>query len=165
MQPLQQMGGVRPNVLQDIQEMLGHFLLVGLVLVCVYVPRIPEDTLVLFRRKLIQLAGFLAVILITVQYGWIHGILAALAFTLLVSRALKVPSVYEGLSVSQTMIHSQPQTFIVEDSNTIYVPENHRWFVEKVLGENPFLIREKEVMTTAVQDLSEKSMGFSTVTK
>jgi hypothetical protein len=54
---------------------------------------------------------------------------------------------------------------IIEDSDTEIVPRNHRWFLEKIMGENPILIHEKDVSTSAVQDMSEKSMGSSTVTK
>ena len=35
----------------------------------------------------------------------------------------------------------------------------NRWFSEKVMGENPYLIRENSISTTAVQDLSERNMG------
>lgn len=157
-----QMGGGKSMVIQEFQTMLGHFLLLGLILVSVYVSRIPRTTLVLFRRKPYQILGLFGVILVTSQYGWIHGILAALAFSLVVSRALKVSSVYEGLT---DIIPTGPSALVVENGEMAVVPEEHRWFVEKVMGENPFLIREKEVKTSAIQDFSEKSMGASSVTK
>jgi hypothetical protein len=157
-----QMGGGNSFVVEEFQTMFGHFLLLGLVLISVYVSRIPRTTLVLFRRMPYQLLGLFGVIFITSQYGWIHGTLAALAFALVVSRALKVSNVYEGMS---DIIPVELNTLIVEDGDTVFVPEEHRWFVEKVMGEKPFLIREKEVKTSAVQDMSEKSMGSSTVTK
>jgi hypothetical protein len=85
--------------------------------------------------------------------------MAALAFALLVSNAIRKT---EGMT---NYISMAPDVFVIEDADTTFIPSNHRWFVEKVLGETPFLIREKEVRTSAVQDFSEKSMGSSTVTR
>lgn len=149
-------------VVEEFRTMFGHFLLLTLVLVSVYVSRLPRTTLVLFRRMPYQILGLFAVILITSQYSWIHGTLAALAFALVVSRALKVSSVYEGMT---DIVPTGPSALLVENGDVAVVPEEHRWFVEKVMGENPFLIREKEVKTSAIQDFSEKSMGASSVTK
>ena len=157
-----QNGGGNSFVVEEIQDMIGHFLLLALVLISVYVSRIPRSTLALFRRMPYQILGLFAVIMITSHYGWIHGTLAALAFALVVSRALKVNNVYEGMT---DIIPTGPSALIVENGDTVFVPEEHRWFLEKVMGENPFLIREKEVKTSAIQDFSEKSMGASSVTK
>lgn len=157
------MGGMRMTALDEVQVMSGHFLLLALVLTSVYVSRIPPSTLALFRKPVYQVLGLAAVVLITNQYGWIHGILAALAFALVLSRALR--TINEGFGSSENLTNFIPSGIIVEDSDTDIVPENQRWFVEKVLGENPFLIREKEVKTQAVQDLSEQSMGASRSSK
>lgn len=158
-----QMGGVRMSVLDEIQTMAGYFLLIGLTLVSVYVSRIPPSTLALFKTPGYQALGLAAVVLITAQYGWVHGILAALAYALVLARALRV--INEGFGSNESIIDFIPASIILEDSGTEIVPENQRWFVEKVLGENPFLIREKEVKTQAVQDLSEQSMGSSRSSK
>ena len=159
---LPQMGGMRHTVLEEVQVMTGHFILLGLVLLSVYVSRIPTTTIVYFRKPLYQFLGLVLILLVTTQYGWIHGILAALAYALLVSRALRTNGTQEGLV---DYIPFSANTLVIEDPDTTYVPENHRWFIERVMGETPFLIREKEVRTSAVQDLSERSMGSSTVTR
>jgi hypothetical protein len=157
---MSQLGGMRPSVLDEASVMVGHFTLLILVLVCVYVSRIPGHILDLFKRPLYQVLGLFTIIFITSQYGWIHGILAALAFALVLSRATR--SSKEGLV---DYIPLQAEAVVIEDPDSIYVPENHRWFGERVLGERPFIIRDKEVKTSAVQDLSERSMGSSSVTK
>ncbi len=159
-QPPPQVGGVRNTVLDEIQLMSGYFVLIGLVLLSVYVSRVPKSTLHLFSKPLFQVLGLTAVVLITSVYGWVHGILAALAFALLVSRSLR--RVGEGMT---DYIPLDANLMIIEDSDSIIVPENHRWFLEKIMGETPVLIREKEVNTSAVQDFSEKSMGSSSVTR
>ena len=158
---ISQIGGMRMTALDEIQVMAGHFLLLALVLTSVYVSRIPPNTLALFRNPVYQVLGLAAVILITNQYGWIHGILAALAFALVLSRAVR--TINEGFGSSESIDNFHGE-FIL-GSGTDIIPENQRWFVEKVLGENPFLIREKEVKTQAVQDLSEQSMGSSRSSK
>jgi hypothetical protein len=159
---ISQIGGMRMTALDEIQVMTGHFLLLALVLISVYVSRIPPSTLALFKNPVYQVLGLAAVILITNQYGWIHGILAALAFALVLSRALR--TINEGFSSSEDLTNFIPAGILI-DSDTDIIPENQRWFVEKVLGENPFLIREKEVKTQAVEDSSEQSMGSSRSSK
>jgi hypothetical protein len=156
-------GGTRMPVLDEIQEMSGHFLLLFLVLVSVYVSRIPTNVLSYFRSRIVQFVALSSIFLITAKYGWIHGILAALAVALVITRALREES--SAAVANEGMIDYVPAALIMEESGTTFVPQNHRWFVEKVLGENPFLIREKEVQTTAVQDLSERSMGSSNVSR
>ena len=152
-----QMGGLRHTAMDEIQGMIGHFLLIGLILISVYVSRIPRSTLHMFRRSPYQILGLVGVILITVQYGWIHGTMAALAYALIVSRAIR--------TINEGMIDFVPPTVSFWPSNAEIVPENHRWLSERIMGENPFIIREKEVKTSAVQDFSETNMGASTNTR
>jgi hypothetical protein len=159
-----QQGGVRSFAIDEIKTMSGYFILIGLILASVYVSRIPSETVAMFNSTLVQFLGLAAVVGITVQYGWIHGILAALVFALIVSRAVRQKK--EGFSnITVDYVPLGANTLIIEDPESIVVPENHKWFVEKVMGENPFIIREKNVKTNAVQDMSERSMGSSTVTK
>lgn len=157
-----QVGGVRMTVFDEVQVMAGHFILIGLVLTSVYVSRIPASTLAYFRNPIYQILGFVTIIILTARYGWIHGILGALAFALVVSRALRQRS--EGMT-NYRPYESDETLLLIEDTDTEIVPKGHRWFLEKIMGENPILIQEKEVSTSAVQDMSEKSMGSSTVTK
>jgi hypothetical protein len=152
-----QMGGLRTTAMDEIQTMMGHFLLIGLILTCVYVSRIPRDVLQRFRHSSYQMVGLLIVILITSRYGWIHGTLAALAYALIVSRAIR--------TINEGMIDFVPPTISFWPSDPEIVPENHRWFGERIMGENPFIIRDKEVKTSAVQDFSEMNMGASTNTR
>jgi len=156
----QQMGGMRMPVLEEIKVMSGHFLLVALILLSVYMSRIPQDLISLFKNPIYQIFGLFLVIIITSQYGWIHGILSALAFSFIVSRALR-----KGKEGMVNYIPMKFNTLLIEDSESTIIPKNHRWFLEKVMGEQPILIREKEVNTSAIQDMSQRSMGSSTVTK
>lgn len=152
MPPPTQQGGYRMPVLHECGIMMGHAILVGLVLVSVYVSRIPSGVLDKFSRLPYQFLGLLGVVSITGVYGWVHGILAALAFVLVVSRALR--RTREGLED-----YDGPAVIVADQQETDIVQGKHRWFSEKVLGENPFLLRERTVSTSAVQDLSERGSG------
>lgn len=157
-QMMPQMGGMRKSLVHELQETAGAFILLGLVLTSVYVSRIPKETLGYFRNPFGQALGLGAVLFITTTYGWVHGIVAALAYALVVSRALRRGGDIESFDD----IVDYPAVVLPEGQDTILVPKNHRWFLEKVMGETPFLIRDKEVTTSAVQDLSDRGMGSNT---
>ena len=148
---------MRIGLVQEMQETAGNFLLLGLVLISVYVSRIPPEILSKFRGLLWQGIGLITILIITSNYGWVHGILAALAYSLVVSRALRSGG-YEGFVDT---LETLPSIVLPDNNGTYIIPKNHRWFQEKVLNENPFIIRDKEVSTSAVQDMSERGMGSS----
>lgn len=154
---LPQMGGLRYTAMDEIQIMLGHFLLIGVILLSVYVSRIPDEVLQRFRHSTYQILGLVTVVLITCRYGWIHGTISALAYALIVSRAIR--------TINEGLIDFVPPTVPFWPSNIEIVPENHRWLGERIMGENPFLIHEKKVKTSAIQDFSEMNMGASTNTR
>lgn len=80
---------------------------------------------------------------VVLLFGWSLGIIAALMSVLLIG-AGSVEPLKEGFS---------------SEMNVRLIPSQHKWFVEKVLGENPLLIEDQTVDTSAVQDLSEKYSG------
>jgi hypothetical protein len=143
-----QFGGapLRASVLDEVQLMSGHILLVFLILVCVYVSRIPSSILIKFKYSIYQFLSLFLIIVITTSYGWIHGIIATLAFILVVSRSYRNKDNFADYV---------PSVFLTSDG--IAVDQSHLWFNEKILGENPLLIRDKDVKTSAVQDLSSLS--------
>jgi len=148
-----QSGGVHRPVVQEIIVMTGYFVLLFLVLVCVYISRIPDSIVFRFKQVQYQILGVVGIIGITALFGYVHGILAALAFSLILSHAMRhTKEGFDGCG-------STPSVFIASDDSTTLIPDNHKWFVEKVLGETPSAIREKPVPTSAVQDLSERTMG------
>lgn len=148
MSTLLQTGGAsqRAKVIDEVQVMSGHILLVFLILVCVYVSRIPNSTLLKFKKSLYQILGLFGIIVITTSYGWIHGVISTLAFVLVVSRAYRQ---------TETFADYIPSVFLTSDG--IAVDQSHLWLNEKILGENPVLIRDNSVKTSAVQDLSATS--------
>jgi hypothetical protein len=142
-----QSGGSRIG--EETKSMISHFLLLFIVLLIVYIPRVPASWLKRIRKPLWQFFAIVLLFGITEMYGWVHGILAALAFALLLSHA------------SITKITESTESFDDYIVQTNLGKKAARWFSEKVMGENPYLIREHGISTTAVQDLSERNMGSS----
>ena len=130
-------------------------ILVGLlmVVIIVFIDKVPIEV-----RK--QADSFLGrallltfTIVVTLMYGWPMGMLSALMSAILIGaggvhpikkQVIDAKNVKEGFS-------SEMQVRLV--------PGKHKWFVEKVLGENPLLIEDQTIDTSAVQDLSEKYSG------
>ncbi len=124
-------------------------LLVGLlmVIIIVFLDKVPVE----IRKQADSFLGrallLTFTLLVTTLYGWPMGVLAAVMTALLIGAGGIHPvrkEVKEGFS-------SEMQVRLV--------PGKHKWFVEKVMGENPLLIEDQTVDTSAVQDLSEKDSG------
>ena len=117
-----------------------------ITLVIVFLDKVPEEV----RNQSYTILGraflLLFTILVAITFGWPLGFLAAIMSALLIgSGALRQKKlVQEGFS---------------PDMNVHIIPTRHKWFVEKALGENPLLIEDQTVETSAVQDLTEKYGG------
>lgn len=144
-------GGFREQVGDLFSKYEGPVaLLVGTfaALVIVYLGKIPKE----IRRQADSLLGrallLTFTVLVTLVFGWPLGILVGLMSALLIGAGgvhpLSKPAVTEGFA---------------PDFNVRLVPSKKKWFVEQVLGENPLLIEDTVIDTSAVQDLSEKSSG------
>jgi hypothetical protein len=118
-----------------------------LVIVIVFLDKVPIEV----RKQADSLLGrsllLTFTVLVTVLYGWPLGILAGLMSVLLIGAGGIHPiakPIEEGFS---------------SEMNVRIVPGKHKWFVEKVLGENPLIIEDDVVTTSAVQDLSSRYSG------
>lgn len=143
-------GGFRAQV-DDLYHKYEQpvMLLVGIamVLVIVFLEKVPIE----IRKQADSFLGrallIVFTVIVTILYGWPMGILAGLMSALLIGAGGIHPitrAVTEGFS---------------SEMNVRIVPDKHKWFVEKVLGENPLLIEDDTVTTSAVQDLTERGGG------
>lgn len=141
-----QIGGVQAqmtDLLSKYSPPISILLLLTVFMGVVFLPKLPEmlmdhsDTV---YGRAIHLA---LVYHITNTFGWSFGILVALFSALLIGAGSKrrLP-VKEGFN-----------------SDITIVEQNKKWFVEKVLGENPFLIEEENVLTLPVQDMDRRGTG------
>ena len=128
---------------QPLVVMIGLFM----VIIIVFLEKIPVE----IRKQADTLLGrallLTFTLIVTLMYGWPMGILAGLMTALVIGAGGIHPikkNVTEGFS---------------SEMNVRLIPGKHKWFVERVLGENPLLIEDDTVSTSAVQDLSEKYTG------
>ncbi len=128
---------------QPVVILLGLLMVIGIV----FLEKIPIEV----RKQADSFLGraFLLTFTVTVValYGWPLGILAGLLSALLIGAGGIHP------------IQKQIKEGFSSEVNVRLVPGKHKWFVERVMGENPLLIEDDTVSTSAVQDLSEKDYG------
>ena len=109
-----------------------------LILVIVYSPIIPSEYRVFADSILGRVFGVAIVYGAVESLGWVYGLLTALAFLLVLNGAPRTASSdLEGFDGGGT----------VTEKKII----GKRWFVEKVLGEEPKKIATDKVTTTAVE--------------
>lgn len=144
-------GGVREHVSELFSRYEGHVaLLVGTfaTLVIVFVGKIPKD----IREQADSFLGrallLTFTVLTTLVFGWPLGVVVGLMSALLIGSGsvhpVSRPPVTEGFAT---------------DFNVRLIPTSKKWFVEQLLGENPLLIEDTVIDTSAVQDLTERSSG------
>ncbi len=108
-----------------------------LVLIIVYSPIIPFEYRIFADSLLGRIFGIAIVYGVIESLGWVYGLLTAMAFLLILNGAPRLDSPVEafdgGGSVSEKKIIGK------------------KWFVERVLGENPKKIATDKVFTTAVE--------------
>ena len=144
-------GGVRAQV-DDLFHKYDQpiMVLVGLcmTIVVVFLDKVPTE----IRKQADTILGRALLILyttvVTILFGWPLGILAGLMSALLIGAG--------GVHPIKKIIK---EGFASEMSVRIIPDGKKRWFVEKALGENPTIIEDDRVDTSAVQDSSEKNTG------
>lgn len=139
-----QTGGM-PQQLSDVWSKYGPpvqtFVLLSLFLGIVFYKKL-HPSLIVFTDTLTGRALLLSTLyIVTQRYGWSMGMLLALFFALIVAMGS-----HRRLPVSEGF-----------NSDMKYIQKGPKWFVERVLGENPLLIEEENIYTQPVQDLSRKN--------
>jgi hypothetical protein len=95
------------------------------------------------------------IVVITILFGWPLGILSTLASALFIGAGGVHPIVKrmtEGFAKGMT-------EGFAPDMSIRMIPDKKKWFIEEVLGENPLMIEDQTVRTSAVQDLTERDSG------
>jgi hypothetical protein len=109
-----------------------------LILIIVYSPLISTEYRIFADSLLGKIFGIAIVYGVIESLGWIYGLLTALAFLLILNGAPRYVNTMEGFDGGGTVTEKK----IV----------GKKWFVEKVLGENPKKIATDKVTTTAIED-------------
>ena len=108
-----------------------------LILLIVFSPEIPFEYRTFADSLLGKIFGVAIVYGVIESMGWVYGILTAMAFLLVLNGAPRDNTGLEGFDGGGT----------VTEKKII----GKKWFVEKVLGENPKKIATDKVTTTAVE--------------
>ena len=140
----EQMGDLFSKYEGPVGLLVGTFA----TLVIVFLGKIPRD----LRKQADTMLGrallLTFTVLVATTFGWPLGILVGLMSALLIGAGGVHPK-----TVSQIKEGFAP------DMNVRLIPNKKKWFVEQVLGENPLLIEDTVIDTSAVQDLTEKNYG------
>ncbi len=145
-----QLGGVRESLLDFLQKTKTFqtvLVYIALILVIVFKNQIPPVIYEQADSFLGRLLAVFVVALITVQFDWILGLLTAVAIALLLGLPRgSTPSFKEGFgSGGETSVQ--------------VIPTTKKWFVERVLHENPIAIEEEKVVTSPVQNDSPSGVS------
>jgi hypothetical protein len=156
-EPLVQVGGVRKTIVDTLTKAYKPATLVinlFLVLIIVYGKLVPEQLRKQADTFLGRLFLIVLVITLTIEFGWITGLLAALAVALFLGNP-KNNNQFPKAS------YAIAENFVVKENfgpgsgetTSIKVPKesDNKWLVEKILKENPVAIEEERVETIAVQ--------------
>jgi hypothetical protein len=96
-----------------------------------------NDLSLVLRHPLGMSVGFFVILAIAGYIGWIYGLLAVVVFVLLVKG--------HKLSYEKDVTVEQFSDLVKKKT------QGHRWFIEKVMNENPKTIETDRVETVAVQ--------------
>jgi len=141
-----QVGGMKKGLFEFLEKSRSTqtlFVYICMTLIIVFKEQIPVG----IYTQLDSFPGRLLILFIIITfvhlYGWIPGLLAAIAFALL----LGLPNpITEGFgSGGETSIQ--------------VVPTGKKWFVEKLFNENPIAIEEEKVVTDAIQNDSPGALS------
>jgi|UniRef100_A0A6C0HFI5 hypothetical protein len=144
-------GGTK--VIHDMYSMSSHLILLILVLICVYVSRIPDNILNKFKSNYYKIGLLFIIIGLTSFYSILHGIIAGLGFALIISRAQR--------NINEQFMEYTPALLFGDSDGTTIIDTSHRWLSEKILNLTPKLIRDKEVSTSAIQDMGDNNVKSS----
>ena len=138
-----QTGGFQQNLMELVHKYGSPFELLLFALIIfgiVFVSKLPPKVAKLADTTLGRLVLVGVTFLAVQKYGWAIGLLFALFAGLLIGAG-----------------HSKTKEGFNADVRI--VPGEKKWFIERVLGENPTLIEEENVSTQAIQDNSNKTTG------
>ena len=134
--------------LDSIPHMIYGFLIIILI---VFVDKVPVHMGRYVDTAIGRILGLTAIGLCLHFVGWTYALLTATAFLLLVHISNREP------------VERLPMNTAIDGFENLETrqTQGNRWFVETVLGECPQTIQSDNVTTSAVQDLSNRSMSSS----
>ena len=126
------------DVLRKYAKPLEVYIGIAIGVAIVYCKQIPESIKEQANSLLGRLLLFILAVLIADMYSWIYGLLFVVLVSLLIAQAPRSNQMREAFQDKQI---------------SKKIPKDRRlWFVEEVFHENPEMIQDELVSTTAIQD-------------
>jgi hypothetical protein len=129
-----QTGGFQQNLMELVQKYGSPFeilLFAMIIFGIVFIPKLPPNITKMADTTLGRLVLVGLTFLVVQKYGWAFGFIFALFVALLIGAG-----------------HSKTNEGFNNDVRI--VPGEKKWFIERVLHENPTLIEEENVSTQAI---------------
>lgn len=129
------------------------FTIVALLLIGTFSEVAPREDLLFLDNVVGKAVLFSLPFAVGLMIDWATGLLAAVVALIVLIRIQK-PSSEEGF-INESELANGISTKLVSSSN--------RWFVERVLGEQPIAISDDRVITRAVSDQDNRSNSASSM--
>ena len=140
------------DIVRKYTKPLEFYFGVLLVLGIVYVGQIPPAVQYFANTILGRVGLFILTIIVADMYSWIYALLMALFTVLLIAVAPRtLREAFQG-STSPAAGQSLPS-----DTDVKLVTQKQKWWVERLLGEDPIGIEQEKVRTSSIQDGSNSS--------
>jgi hypothetical protein len=119
------------------KDVLNNVLLLFIVVGITFVGTLPLNIRKGANTRIGNIIGLVLVVSIYFTFGWIPAFMASLLFILTINSGMlyEVEGFEPGID---TRVISNPK----------------KWYIERILGENPFIIEEETVKTQPIQDNS-----------
>ena len=141
-------GGMKEILVDFSKKQSANVELLFALLICVGVvfsSSIPSSLRKQLSSTVGRVALFSALLLILLYTNWV----SALLFAVLIGSIISTRSMDEGMA----------------DYSIHLIDNKKRWFIERVLDENPIAIQDEKVQTLAIQDNGEKNNSRNQDTK
>jgi len=153
-------GGAKEHILDLLKKYaqpMNVYIGIVLVLGITYVKQIPDSITFRANTTLGRFALFWLTIVVADTYSWVYALLMAVFAVLII--AVSPRTLSEGF---QLRLEGEDDS---KDSDITLVTEDNKWFVERVLKENPLGTTDEKVRTSAIQDNSNSSNSTTNSSK
>ena len=146
------------KVIEDLNYAINIGLFVIFTLILVFPHNVPKSFVMAAKNSVGQVIAVIVIFTIMFIYGPLLGLLCSLAYLFVWSMKDTAPETKENFqNVKPYIVMESPIK-----SRTVN-KEAQKWFIERTLNEEPYMIEEDLVKTSAVQDDSEHDMSNSRV--
>ena len=146
------------KVIDDLNIAMNIGLFVIFTIILVFPHNVPKEYVTAAKNPLGQVIAIISIFVIMFIYGPLLGLLCALAYLFIWSMKDTVPETKEKFqNIKPYVVMENPIKLRTVNKEDI------KWFIERTLNEDPYIIEQDLVKTIAIQDDSENDMSNSHV--